>query len=163
MEDFYAEANAAWPRELTAITREEARRAAAKLMRHFVGQRSTGGQWVRRCWIARTPPFGSLNRGWRRLVHDVSHRAFELTTKNTRPHGGAHAKLELAMIQYVVAEGWLTGLSRVRRLPTPTTPALRLARVLVAVKRWETKRKRAENAIKKLRHRVRYYERRMTA
>lgn len=153
--DVYAPVNAIWPTTLPAITREEARRAAKRLMRHFA-KRDTA--WLRRCWIALDPARASgLDRGWRRLVHDVSHRVYSLhrargTGKLPRIHGGFHANLERDMAAYVLAQGWLDG----RLKPAPTakrilTPNDKLAKIQAAIRRWESKRKRAETALKKLR------------
>jgi hypothetical protein len=63
----------------------------------------------RRCWIALTPPFDGLGRGWRRLVHNVSHMTYRRTHPRTKPHGGGHATLEAQMVAYIIARGWLTG------------------------------------------------------
>lgn len=43
--------------------------------------------------------------------------------------------------------------------PKPDRQAERIARILLRLKTWEAKRKRAETAIKKLRKQVKYYER----
>src|SRR5215510_11868328 len=82
------------PAILPAITRQEAERAARRLYRRFGGvahmaviDDGTGGTVkrhamkfrgpVRRCWIStRALPASQLNRGWARLIHDISHRIF---------------------------------------------------------------------------------------
>lgn len=43
--------------------------------------------------------------------------------------------------------------------PKPDRQAERIARILLRLKTWEAKRKRAETAIKKLRKQIKYYER----
>lgn len=158
--DYYEKVNSAWPVTLPSITRAEGARAARKLIHHFHRRRKV--RWSRRCWIAVTPEANTLHRGWRRLVHDVSHRVFDLTHPNSTNHGGLHAKLEQAMVEYVVAQGWLGGPLRpaqVRSRAVPS-PADKLARVRASMKRWLTKKKRAETALSTLRRRERYYEKR---
>lgn len=157
MENSYSAVNAAWPADLPPITRDEAHRAARKLARHFGGRPR---REPRKCWVARTPPFNGIMRGWRRLVHDVSHSTFRVIWPHGTDHGGKHAELERQMVEYVLAKGWLAGTLR----PTPKpegrpTPGDKLARVHAAIRRWETKRKRAETALKKLRLKARRYER----
>lgn len=156
--DEYTPVNEVWPADLPSLTRDEARRAARKLIHHFGGRRRV--RWVRRCWVAASPPFNTVHRGWRRLVHDVSHRVWTREAPKARAHGKHHATLELEMSRYVLARGWLTGTLKAaeHRRPAPTADQ-KLARTLAALKRWETKRRRAETAMKKLRRRVRYYER----
>ena len=156
--DRYEPINTMWPENIPPLTRAEARKASCKLMRHFAKKKSYGR--VRRCWIAKTPPFNQLHRGWRRLVHDVSHRAFEILFPNTRPHSGCHAHIEREMAEYVIGKGWLTGILKPAPRPfTRKTPNDKLESVLAAMKRWETKKKRAETAIKKLRRKAAYYNR----
>ena len=156
----YDAVNALWPETLPPITRDEARRAAAKLMRHF--DNNTSGRWVRRCWIATKPTNPSLYRGrlrgWHRLVHDVSHRVWQRESPASRRHHRFHAELEQEMVQYVLTSGWLAGTLKTQSRAAPSSPDQKRARLLTAVKRWESKRKRAETALKKLRRRVRYYD-----
>lgn len=166
MSDIYEAVNAVWPREVPAITRAEAQRALKRLVRHFGGTACAklGRHPVRRCWIS-LKPYHGLRRGWRRLVHDVSHRLFAREHPHFKDHGRSHAALELTMSRYVIEKGWLTGTLR----PTPPKPKAVIAPTLDAryvkvcdqIKRWETKRKRAETALKTLERRKRALARRL--
>lgn len=147
--DNYTAVNEAWPASLPAITREEARRAARKLMRHFAKRES---RWLRPIWISARPLSNGTARGWWRLVHDVSHRVFYLTNNRVaRGHGGWHAELEFKMVRYVLEHGWLDG--RLRS-PEPTPPTLdeRRARKLAHAERmlaqWERRQKIAETRVR---------------
>ncbi len=105
---------------------------------------------MRRCWISPRPS-GLLSKSWRRLVHDISHRVFNARSRSVRPHGGFHAKLEHEMAEYVIAKGWLSGnLKTVTVKPKPSLQD-KLGHVEAAIKWWESKRKRAETALRKLR------------
>jgi len=153
----YENVNNAWPATTPGVlTRAEAERAARKLVNHFKGPRHAIR--VSRAWVT-TPTSrfrDSLNRGWRRMVHDISHDVWSAMAPNAKNHGTWHAELEAEMVAYVVKKGWLSGTLRPKvsapRRPGPTD---RLATTLAALKRWESKRKRAETAIKKLRDRAR--------
>ena len=157
----YEPVNTVWPTELPPITSVEALVAKRKLLRHFgEGRFKTVHPRVRRCWVAVSPPFNTLSRGWRRLVHDLSHRITNRFRGFGRPHNPYHAKLENEMAQYVIEAGWLSG--TLKPAPRPysrPTVTDKLQTIVAALKRWETKRKRADTAIKKLRVRIRYYER----
>lgn len=158
MTDHYEEANTVWPAELPAITAQEAARAARKLTRHF-GKRKSGR--VRRCWVRLKPPFNILRRGWRRLVHDVSHRVYRYEFKKRAgfgEHGAQHALLELEMVKYVIEHGWLNGALRSEPKPRPKRDRAAHARAMLV--RWQSKVRRARTAEKKWATKVRYYERR---
>lgn len=113
----YDPVNSVWKRALPPITREEAGRAARKLLVRF-GVRDSGrmhgGQFerastVRRVWIANKARDNSPRKGWPRLVHDVSHLVFRFRYPEKLPHDPLHARLELEMTQHVLDEGWLDG------------------------------------------------------
>lgn len=149
--DRYADVNREWPDPMPAITRDEARRAAMKLARAF---KCPAAARVRKCWIALRPPFGELRRGWRRLVHDVSHRVFRARCPSKRPHDPRHARFEREVKAYVLDHGWLDGRLRSADPVKPDASekrAAKLANVQARIKRWESKRKRAETALAKLR------------
>jgi hypothetical protein len=148
------------------ITRVEAERAARRIFRRF-GSQALGGPLmsrpvrfsgrVRRCWITRKTNAG-LQKGWQRLVHDISHEIFGRRHPNFRPHAGGHATLEHEIADFVIARGWLGGTLRPppRRKPSGEERRARaIERTERAIARWEVKRRRAENALKKFRRRHR--------
>lgn len=155
MSDFYEKVNAAWPQQIPVCTRTEAERAANKLMKKWCG---FGVGYIPKVWVSseRTRSY----KGWHRLVHDVSHRANRILYPNPtghKHHNGQHAEIELEMIQHVIAQGWLEGKLRPKARIKPTID--RTARLRERLARWESKRKRAETAIKKLTRSLRYHER----
>jgi hypothetical protein len=166
----YQPVSATWATvDKPAITRDEAERAARLLYRKFgkkaesVHQRFdmkfTGK--ARRCWISSKPNVG-LNRGWERLVHDVSHRIFDKRCPHLRPHHSAHSHLEAEIAAFVVASGWLQGKLKPPQKSKPAPDqvrALKIARMDAALARWDTKQRRAVNAIRKLKTQRRRLER----
>jgi hypothetical protein len=100
------------------------------------------------------------NGGWHELVHSMSHFATSRLYPNANGHGPQHAFMEREMIKYVVDSGWLDGKLRSKKKPKATVDprTVRAARVAARIKSWEAKKRRAENALKKLQRSARYYE-----
>ncbi len=155
------------PTVLPAIDRKTARRYAEILVRRF-GRLGLGSpnqsrpaslsDWGhtaggRRCWASTTPTDSSNHfKGWGRLIHDVSHIVFSARHPSFRPHDGGHATLEREIAEYVVRKGWL------EPKPKIDPKVVRAARLRTRLQRWESKAKRAQNAIKKLRRTLARYE-----
>lgn len=160
MSERYTNVNELWKATPTpAITAIEAGRAARRLFRKF--GRKTGYPRqrsdaklrypARRVWISTIPLHWNLNRGWARLVHDVSHDIHRARYgRMLKPHNPLHAVLELEIAEFVVASGWLTGALRPAEKPAAATRAVKLAKVDAAIKRWDSKLRRAQTALKKL-------------
>lgn len=157
--DVYESVNRTWPKEIPPCTRIEAQRAAERLGKAF--KTPWRARRVRRCWIALKPET-TANRGWWRLVHDISHltwdeRRLRLPIGGTRPHGGFHAALEREMAEYVVSHGWLDGKLKPRppkpkAKPDPTARrAGRLALAEGILATWERKAKLAQTKVKRWR------------
>lgn len=97
------------------------------------------------------------------LVHDLSHWLHRRYGK-TRPHSAEHACLELRMTERALAL-----LREIRERPVkpepikPDTVLTKIQRINARVKSWQTKAKRAANALKKLERQRRYYEKRIAA
>lgn len=76
-----------------------------------------------------------------------------------------HAWIEREMIEHIVRSGWLDGKLKPRpkaKKPPPTADeiaAAKLAKLADRIRRWETKRRRAETAITKLNRQLRRLER----
>lgn len=154
------------------ITRAEAQRAAAKIYKHFGKAEFRSANFdqpikytravARRCWASTKPtPGADPDKGWPRLIHDVSHHIFGRRHPRFRPHDGGHATLEREIAEYVVTQGWLCEGSPLRPKAAPKLcrahlQAARLARIEAAIQRWGAKQRRAENALRKLKrqHRV---------
>lgn len=156
----YDEINAAWrAAPNTPITRLEAERAARRLFRRFGkvedgSPRMTGPatfERVRACWVS--VKGNRIDKGWPRLVHDVSHDIWEKRHPSMKPHGPAHAALELEITRYVLEAGWLQGKLRPRPPARPDSigrQAIRMGRTMAGIRRWQTKLKRAQTALRKL-------------
>lgn len=142
-----------WPSPLPPCSRAEAERAAAGLRRKF---KMMPSKRVRVCWVSLEGR--RLDKGWARLVHDLSHTHSRVQFPSLPPHGPHHARIERDMIAYVLGIGWLDG--RLKPKPAkPLTDADKVARLQVRLVAWKTKERRAVNAIKKLTAKLRYYER----
>jgi uncharacterized membrane protein YjjP (DUF1212 family) len=63
------------------------------------------------------------------------------------------------MIEYVLTQGWLTGKLRKADKAKPDLRSERLARIVERIARWETKAKRADTALRKLKRQRARYER----
>lgn len=173
--EWYERVNALWPADVSAPTALEAVRAARRLWRFATGEtfpaanvRVTSGRrftWVRRGVMSVNPDRdGHRHRGWQALVHDLSHYLHYRINPGVAPHSGAHARLEMRLIKEVLRRGWLQGALRDKpkaEKPKPDEKALKYARTLAAIERWEAKRRRAENALKKLNRSLRAQERAM--
>lgn len=166
--DWYDRTNALWPAQVPKLSGPEAVRALRRLYRFGTGRtlvaavEVTSGNretWRRGVWKV------NPEKGWLDLVHSVSHWCWRLQQGGERPHSKAHARFEARMVREVLRRGWLEGKLRdpVRPpAPPPDLQALRQARTLAAIARWETKAKRAATALRKLRRRAAYYARATT-
>lgn len=150
----YADANALWPRGLQPLTRTEAERAYRRLRRAFGYPVKAGVRVsVRKVWVSAINA-DNLRGGWRRLVHDVSHVVHDRRYPYKRDHDPLHAVLEIEMARYVIQRGWHLGTLKPKPRRKPTLAEKREAkyqRTLDAIRRWETKERRARNALRKLR------------
>jgi|SRR5882672_12726659 len=165
-----------WPAVVPAMTEDEAIRAARRLWRYSLGQTFTGVVKVtsgnrrnRIAWAGSTRAIHvNPSRGWKHLVHELSHW-LDYVANGTSQHGKHHARFEAKLVREVVRRGYLDG-----KLATPDKPEpaplpaedakllgqrKKLDALLARAARWEAKRKRAENALKKIGKSARYYER----
>jgi hypothetical protein len=161
MSEWYARVNGAWPATVPTLTDWEAVRAASRLWRWARRTscpyeiRATSGN--RRTYVRRGILWVNPSQGWREFIHDLSH-----TVDLERGHSKHHAQLEYRMIREVLRRGYLDG--RLKDKPTEVKPApdarlVKLQRIESAMKRWDAKKRRAENALKKLARRATYYQR----
>lgn len=160
MKEWYERVNTAWPAEVPPLTGWEAVRAASRLWRWARGvtcpneiRETSGNRHTYRhggvLWV-------NPERGWKDFIHGLSHTV-DLESKAHTRH---HARLELRMIREVVKRGWLDGrLKQDDPAPAakPDMKAVKLQRTEDAIARWEAKLRRAENALKKLNRRRKYY------
>ena len=161
--DWYERTDATWPAEVPPLTGDEAIRAARKLYRFVFGRtylkpvtvtsgnRYSGygdkGLVVNPVGHRRGPG------GWKAMVHELSH-AFG------GGHSKRHARLEARMIREVLRRGWLDGSLKSEPKPESTQVdqyARKLGQIDGGIVRWERKKRRAENALRKLVRRRKYY------
>jgi hypothetical protein len=145
------------PKIMPKVTHEEALRAANRIFEHFT-KRADRYRRARRVWISSRLRTNHSNKGWARIVHDVSHNIFGHIYPSRRDHDPLHAHYEIEVAKYVVEKGWLDGRLRPKPKAPPApkpkpTSSDKLAVVEASMRRWETKAKRAATALKKLRRR----------
>ena len=163
----YNDCNSTLPSVLPYITRDEAQRAYRLLTRKF-GRKQTRhpfkDKWLnrkmpiqiyakepRRCWICLSGDPSTLHNGWRRLIHDVSHMVHKWLRPRMNHHCYQQAELELDMIKFVQAKGWLNGTLKKKTIVlTPEEKKQKKIKHLEAlIKRWETKNKTTLTYLKK--------------
>lgn len=166
-EDRYVPVGLAWKAagdSLPTLNREQAGEAAKRLWRAFAmlsecaASVTHAGKFdgdVRRVWIARDLAVAQSSfKGWRRLVHDVSHDVHRYRHPGLTPHHISHAKLEREMVEYVIGTGLLAHIAKLAqpkpRLSTDERRKRELARVMIRLRHWESRLRRAENAVERL-------------
>ena len=102
----------------------------------------------------------TLHRGWRDLVHTVSHWVYNYR-KGYRNHFGhsiEQAKLEYEMSKYVISQGWLSGSlkPKVVILSKEEKRLKKLANYQNLINKWQTKLKLANTFIRKYNKKVKY-------
>lgn len=168
--DIHAKQPDAWPDIIPRLTGEEAERAARRLWRFALGETYDGKVRVasgnRYNWFRHGELVVNPGRGWRALVHDLSHYFVSRENPAMRSHSKFHAKFEAKLIREVLRRGWLEGKLKTPEKPAPTLQDKRrheLELIEAGIDRWQKKLTRAERAIAKLRKRQRYYEKALDA
>jgi hypothetical protein len=167
----YAITNATWPVgvALPALDDIEALRVARYLLRVFVGWPRRGQPYSarishgnRHTWIRGNVLTVNPSKGWKDLVHGLSHVAWQLSEPHARAHNEFHATLEREMIAYVIEQGWLDGRLR-PPIPLPASPEekrkQKLDHARAMLHRAETRLRRSTTIAKKWRARVARLER----
>lgn len=164
----YAEVNKVWAGvKLAPITVAESHVLCRKLLRKFGPKNKLRPGRILLPWF-----LGRPNRSWGRttesydrhhvrqglpkMVHDTSHWVHEKLHPHAKTHCAPHAALEKAMAEHVVAQGWHLPKAKPVAPPKPSKAEVRagkLAQTDAAIRRWETKAKRAATALRKLRRR----------
>lgn len=183
----YAKVNETWPDDLKTPTHTEAVTGAKRLIRlayrmakedgvfslsYRPGKRkfvlTSGRRYTfprRGVWYVN--PQGHHFGGWRDIVHDISHWAHQRFWPSEKGHAPRHVWIEKVMTDYAVKHFLNGKLVRPKKEKPPVDPIaqrliindLRTARVTAAIEQWEAKKRRAENAIRKLHRKQRYYAR----
>lgn len=173
----YEQVNGQWPEQLPVPTPKEAIAGTRRLVRRAfalakaegvpcdygryirgrkfritTGNRYThpySGEW-------RVNPNGRHFGGWRDIVHGVSHWAHRRFWPKEDPHASRHHWMERELVDFAVAN-FLAGQLARPEPPAPDRKAARASSVAARLKTWEAKRRRADNALRKLRKQARYY------
>ena len=164
----------AWPEVIPDLTGDEAVKAAKRLWRFSLGETFEGPVTItsgnRVTWTYR-PRYASQialrvnpDKGWRELVHDLSHLFWSRANPGERPHSKAHARFEAKLVREVLRRGWLEGKLKAQEpaeaaRSAPTLDDKRrekLARLQARLEAWEKKQQRAERAIAKIAKQARY-------
>lgn len=161
-----------WPASVPALTGPEALRAGRRLWRFAMGETFSGRVEItsgnRSNWMRGGVLYVNPGKGWRELVHDLSHYFVYRANPGERPHSKFHGRFEAKLAREVVRRGWLDGKLRDRpKAATVARPAdalhdkrrAMLARIDAGLERWERKAERARRALAKLAKRRRYYAR----
>jgi hypothetical protein len=165
----YDDVNGAWGGAiLPPITQAQAiplfKKLIARFGRHPDKLPTRAPYWARKgrkVWASPRPRDTSRyanggHNGLGRMIHDASHIVFEDHHPGLKTHSHVHAALELAMIQYAMKKGWHLPKAKPEPKPKPSKDearALKIARTVASIARWEAKARRAENALRKLRRR----------
>jgi hypothetical protein len=172
----YDDVNNAWGGiTLPPVTTKACAPYFAKLVEKFakcedrIGRPFVPG-WARkgrRVWASPKAQDTSQHRaggrnGLPRMIHDASHLIFEWKHPKKKTHCVPHAELEWQMIEYALRKGWHLPPAEKAKPIKPTAHQARwikLDRTRAGIKRWESKAKRAETALRKLRRRAKALER----
>lgn len=115
----------------------------------------------RTCWAASKPTTGH-DKGWGRLIHDVSHMLQEYRHPSERPHGGSHPGIEREVADCVDRNGMIevySSKSMTRDRAAERLELLAHKRELYA--RWDAKERRARRAKQKLLRQISAIKRRI--
>ena len=113
--------------------------------------RSVPGGWV-----------AEHNAGWPEIVHGLSHACHFVKNPSARPHDSQELRIEAGMTDYAISHGFHLG--KLKTKAKAKVPVDRVEqRYEAMLKRrvtWESKHKRAANALKKVQREINQYERR---
>ena len=172
----YRECNNTLPNNLPYLTKDECKRAFTLLVRKFGKKEKRHlykDEWVklkmpiqiyaknpRRCWICLSGNPNGLSKGWRRLIHDVSHMVHTWLRPNLPDHCYQQAELELDMIKYVQFKGWLKGSLKPKVIVLTKDEQLvkKINHLETLINKWQRRQKTAITFIRKYNKKLKYYK-----
>lgn len=158
----YQEVNDLWKDiKIPYITREEAEKAKNILIRKFGAKKflppfySAGmNPKAYRVWkpyICLSGDPTTLWKGWRRLIHSLSHKVYRRRfPKRWFSHSYQQAELELEMCKFVIDKGWLneTLKSKVIILSKDEMRNKKLEKYKILISKWEFRVSKMERNLK---------------
>jgi hypothetical protein len=161
----YDDVNSAWgpALPLPPVTGKDSAKLFGKLVKKFGGRKIPVPWWAksgRRVWAASKGTKTPLGTGLPRMVHDASHHVFSKLHPTMKTHSGRHAELELEMIKAVLEKGWHLPKAPPPKPSADEKVAAELAKVEGSIKRWTSKYRRAQTALRKLSAKQRNLQRR---
>lgn len=176
----YKDVNAAWPTPYPVPTAQEAITGVKQLLRvahrlviedgaipKFVKRRKWRGFKTttgnRHTWpnggVFYVNPNWRGMYGWHGIVHNVSHWIGHHYWPKEGAHSPRHVWIEAELADYAI-KNLIGGQLRRPEKPKADPITKRAERVAARLKKWQTRKRRAENAIRKLRRQERYYGKR---
>ena len=169
MNEKYQSVNNLWKDiKVPFITRVEAEKAKNLLIKKFGAKRfmppnksamRPRNYRVYKPYICLSGQSDQLWKGWRRLIHSLSHKVYW----NRYPHRHFNhsikqAELEFEMCQFVISSGWLEGglKPKVVVLTKEEKRQKKLDHYQKLINRWQTKMKLATTFIRKYNKKVKY-------
>lgn len=155
------------PSNLPYVTAAEAGKAFKLLCKKFgkkkvwseyrkewVTKKMRGQVWEkhpRKCWVCLSGDPNTLGKGWRRIIHDVSHMIHQFLRPTFQGHCFQHAELELEMVKYVLQQDWLKGSlkPKINVLSKDEKKQNKIKNLQSLIKRWEIKNKTTLTYLKK--------------
>ncbi len=170
MKEKYQSVNNLWKDiKVPFITRVEAEKAKNLLIRKFGSKRfmpvgvtmksKNPFYRVRKTWICLSGDPSTLRKGWRDLVHEISHWVYWKRFPNRRfNHSFQQAEIEFEMSQFVISSGWLDGglKPKVVVLSKEEKRQKKLDHYQKLISRWQTKMKLANTFVRKYNKKVKY-------
>ena len=163
----YDKANSILPKTLPYITYDEAKRASKLLIGKFGKLKDASPNnfrpmyknvRVRKVWVCLSGDPSTLNRGWRRLIHDLAHRIFRYKSPSLPAHCQFQADFEAELVAYVNKAGWLNGglKPKVVVLTKEEKRQKKLDHYQKLINKWQTKMKLATTFVRKYNKKVKY-------
>lgn len=165
----YQEVNDIWKDiKIPYITREEAEKAKNILIRKFGAKKflpplhSAMNPKAYKVWkpyICLSGDPTTLWKGWRRLIHSLSHKVYRRRfPQRWFDHSYQQAELEFEMCKFVIDSGWLNGTlkSKVIILSKDEIRNKKLEKYKILISKWEKRSKTATNFIKKYSKKIKY-------
>ena len=164
----YDKANSILPKTLPYITYEESKRASRLLVSKFGKLKDASPNnfrpmyknvMVRKVWVCLSGDPSTLNRGWRRLIHDLAHRIFRYKSPSLPDHCQFQADFESELVAYVTKSGWLDGVlkPKIVVLSNEEKRLKKIKHLQFLIERWQRKQKIANTFIRKYHKKLKYH------